>query len=319
MLKRPSYSVLRNVWKLNKTRFIRSWLKKSSYHSPALVMPHTVSPVRPFPDHIPKPPYITDPSCIVKAKSGDIEIKTASQINGMRAVCKLARNILNYTKTKLEIGMTTEDIDMIIYNKCIETQCYPSPLLYRGFPKCVCTSVNNVACHGIPDDRKLVNGDIINIDITVYFNGYHGDLSETYLIGQVDEEGQNLVSAAKKCRDAGIAVCKPGVKFSQIGKHISEEAERQTVSVMPMFCGHGIGEYFHGPPDVIHFDSSYKDDTVMKEGMTFTIEPVITEGSDEIEILDDGWTAVSADGSRSAQFEHTVLITSDGVEILTQE
>lgn len=172
-----------------------------------------------------------------------------------------------------------------------------------------------MACHGIPDNRLLCDGDIINVDVTVYYRGFHGDLSETFLVGDVDAAGRHLVNVARLCRDRGIAVCGPGQPLNTIGETIQGTAEEAKCQVFPVFCGHGIGSYFHGPPDIIHVENNIDDR--MQEGMTFTVEPVITDGEPDIIVLDDGWTAVTVDGSRSAQFEHTILITKHGVEILT--
>ncbi|XP_043931472.1 methionine aminopeptidase 1D, mitochondrial isoform X3 [Protopterus annectens] len=215
-----------------------------------------------------------------------------------------------------EVGMTTEEIDYIVHHETIRHNAYPSPLGYGGFPKSVCTSVNNVVCHGIPDSRALQDGDIINIDVTVYYEGYHGDTSETFLVGNVDEGGQKLVEVARRCRDEAIEVCRPGAAFSVIGNTISHIAHSNGFQVCPDFVGHGIGSYFHGHPEVWHHASDSK--LLMEEGMAFTIEPVLMEGSPEFKILDDKWTAVSLDNKRSAQFEHTVVITSHGAEILTK-
>ncbi|XP_028605509.1 methionine aminopeptidase 1D, mitochondrial isoform X3 [Podarcis muralis] len=215
-----------------------------------------------------------------------------------------------------KVGMTTEEIDCLVHHEIIRQDAYPSPLGYGNFPKSVCTSVNNVACHGIPDSRPLQDGDIINIDVTVYFNGYHGDTSETILVGNVDESGQKLVEVARKCRDEAIAACRPGAPFSVIGNTISHIARQNDLRVCPYFVGHGIGSYFHGHPEVWHHEN--ESDLLMQEGMAFTIEPILMEGSYEFKILKDKWTAVSVDNKRSAQFEHTVVITSRGAEILTQ-
>ena len=185
------------------------------------------------------------------------------------------------------------------------------------FPKSVCTSVNNVVCHGIPDDRPLEDGDIINVDITVFLDGVHGDCSETFLVGNVDESGQKLVQVAKESMEVGVKACGPGVEFRTIGAVIQSHAESQGFQVVPAFTGHGIGSFFHGPPDIYHMQNLYPGR--MKPGVTFTVEPAISEGSHEIVILEDGWTAVTSDNSRSAQFEHTVLITESGVEILTEK
>jgi len=211
--------------------------------------------------------------------------------------------------------MTTDEIDELVHESSVSHGAYPSPLSYRGFPKSCCTSVNNVACHGIPDSRPLQDGDIINVDITVYLNGYHGDTSRTFLIGQVDEQGRRLVQTAERCRDEAVNICRPGQSFCSLGNLISSIAREAGFCVVPVFCGHGVGRQFHELPDIFHFEN--QEPGKMETGMTFTIEPVISEGSSEVIILKDGWTAVSLDNSRSAQFEHTVLITSQGVEVLT--
>nr|XP_033800846.1 methionine aminopeptidase 1D, mitochondrial isoform X2 [Geotrypetes seraphini] len=212
--------------------------------------------------------------------------------------------------------MTTEEIDDLVHQEIISHNAYPSPLHYGGFPKSVCTSVNNVVCHGIPDSRPLQDGDIINIDVTVYHNGYHGDTSETYLVGNVDKHGQKLVEIAQRCRDEAIAACRPGAPLSVIGNTISRIACLNDFQVCSSFVGHGIGSYFHGHPEIWHHANN--SELVMEEGMAFTIEPIIMEGSPEFKILEDGWSAVSVDAKRSAQFEHTIVITPGGAEILTK-
>ncbi|PNI86413.1 METAP1D isoform 6, partial [Pan troglodytes] len=215
-----------------------------------------------------------------------------------------------------KVDMTTEEIDALVHREIISHNAYPSPLGYGGFPKSVCTSVNNVLCHGIPDSRPLQDGDIINIDVTVYYNGYHGDTSETFLVGNVDECGKKLVEVARRCRDEAIAACRAGAPFSVIGNTISHITHQNGFQVCPHFVGHGIGSYFHGHPEIWHHAND--NDLPMEEGMAFTIEPIITEGSPEFKVLEDAWTVVSLDNQRSAQFEHTVLITSRGAQILTK-
>ncbi len=211
-----------------------------------------------------------------------------------------------------------DEIDRLVYDMTTSRGAYPSPLNYRGFPKSVCTSVNNCVCHGIPDSRPLKNGDIINIDITVYINGVHGDCSETYAVGDgVDEAGLRLIDATRKCLDAGLRVCGPQTPFSEIGFSVLNRARSLGFDVVPAFTGHGIGPYFHGPPDIYHVPNKYPGR--MEPGMVFTVEPVITEGGMEIVILEDGWTANALDDSRSAQFEHTILITPGGIEVLTEK
>ncbi|KAK3097890.1 hypothetical protein FSP39_014199 [Pinctada imbricata] len=318
-----SYSLYRTVKQSIKSlsgyrgAFPKSSLQNHGNRKYDLVLPAATTPLRPVPDYIRKPPYIINEK--LDPPRSDIEIKTVEQIQGMRKSCQVARKILNIAATQLKVGMTTDEIDRIIHEECIANNAYPSTLLYRDFPKSVCTSVNNVVCHGIPDLRPLQDGDIINIDVTIYHEGYHGDLSETYLIGSVDEEGQRLVETTRQCRDAAIDICGPGQLFSNIGLVINGLATEAGYNVIPHFCGHGIGSYFHGPPEILHYAYLDHEKLKMEEGMTFTIEPILTEGEEDITVLSsDGWTAVSNDGSRSAQFEHTVLITDGGVEILTE-
>ncbi|XP_018091394.1 methionine aminopeptidase 1D, mitochondrial isoform X4 [Xenopus laevis] len=267
-----------------------------------------------------KPDYVT--TGIVPDWGDYIEIKDEDQIQGLRQACQLARHILLMAGKSLKVGMTTEEIDALVHENIISWNAYPSPLGYGGFPKSVCTSVNNVVCHGIPDSRALQDGDIINIDVTVshhclvYFGGYHGDTSETFLVGNVDKCGRGLVKIARRCRDEAIAVCKPGAPFSSIGNTISRIAGENGFRVCPSFVGHGIGSFFHGHPEIWHHANN--NDMPMEEGMAFTIEPIIMEGSPDFKILKDKWTAVSVDNKRSAQCEHTIVITSGGAEILTK-
>ncbi|KAK1878984.1 Methionine aminopeptidase 1D mitochondrial [Dissostichus eleginoides] len=280
--------------------FWRKW--KSSQN---VVRPATVQPAYAVPKHIVQPEW-----------PDYLEIKDQEQIDGLARACQLARHVLLLAGRSLRVGMTTDDIDFIVHQETIKHNAYPSPLRYGGFPKSVCTSVNNVICHGIPDSRQLEDGDIINVDVTVYLDGYHGDTSETFLIGQVDEVGQRLVETARRCRDEAIAACRPGAQLCVIGNTISEIALASGFRVCPYFIGHGIGSYFHCHPEIWHHAND--NDMVMDEGMSFTIEPILMEGSSEFRILRDKWTAVSTDNKRSAQFEHTVVITSDGVDILTK-
>ncbi|MEE6489615.1 hypothetical protein FKM82_015628 [Ascaphus truei] len=280
----------------------------------SIVCPATVSPAHPVPEHIMKPDYVT--TGIVPNWGDYIEIKDEDQIQGLRQACQLARHILLRAGKSLKVGMTTDAIDSFVHQNIMSHNAYPSPLGYGGFPKSVCTSVNNVVCHGIPDSRPLQDGDIINIDVTVYSGGYHGDTSETFLVGSVDKHGQKLVEVARRSRDEAIAACRPGAPFSVIGNTISQIAKENDFQVCPHFVGHGIGSYFHGHPEIWHHaNDNY---FLMEEGMAFTIEPIIMEGSPDFKILQDRWTAVSVDNKRSAQFEHTIVITSGGAEILTK-
>ncbi|XP_037643473.1 methionine aminopeptidase 1D, mitochondrial isoform X2 [Sebastes umbrosus] len=270
------------------------WRKWKSSHS--VVRPATVRPACAVPKHIVRPDYVG--TGLLPEWPDYIEIKYQEQIEGLSRACQLARHVLLLAGRSLRVGMTTDEIDFIVHQETIKHNAYPSPLRYGGFPKSVCTSVNNVVCHGIPDSRQLQDGDIINVDVTV------------------DEDGQRLVETARRCRDEAIAACKPGAQLCVIGNTISEIAHAGGFQVCPYFIGHGIGSYFHCHPEIWHHAND--NDMTMDEGMSFTIEPILMEGSAEFRILRDKWTAVSADDKRSAQFEHTVAITSDGVDILTK-
>ncbi|XP_070701378.1 methionine aminopeptidase 1D, mitochondrial [Pempheris klunzingeri] len=290
------------------------WKKWKSSSVGNVVRPATVRPAYAVPKHIVRPDYVS--TGLVPEWPDYIEIKDQEQIEGLARACRLARHVLLLAERSLRVGITTDEIDFIVHQETIKHNAYPSPLRYGGFPKSVCTSVNNVVCHGIPDCRQLQDGDIINIDVTVYLDGYHGDTSETFFIGDVDEVGRRLVETARHCRDEAIAACKPGAQLCVIGNTISEIAKASGFQVCPYFIGHGIGSYFHCYPEIWHHAND--NDMIMDEGMAFTIEPILMEGSAEFRILKDKWTAVSADDKRSAQFEHTVVITSDGVDILTK-
>lgn len=240
-------------------------LKKRQYQ---VVTPGVVSPIRKVPDSVAKPAYAIDGASAILSPT-EPELKTKEQIEGMRSACALAATILKFAESFIKVGMTTDEVDQAVHEKCVMEGAYPSPLLYKGFPKSVCTSVNNVTCHGIPDDRKLCDGDIVNVDITVFYEGFHGDCSSTFLVGNVNEAGQRLVAVARQCRDIGIAVCRPSAKFREIGQAISKHASSNGYTVIADFCGHGIGSYFHGPPEIIHVD--YPSKGWMLPGMTFTI------------------------------------------------
>lgn len=204
-----------------------------------------------------------------------------------------------------------------MHQEIVKFGAYPSTLHYKGFPKSCCTSVNNVVCHGIPDDNILQEGDIINIDVTVFHLGCHGDTSDTFKIGVVDDEGCQLISTTQQCLHEAIDICQPGAQFSDIPKVIEPLAKKQGYEVCGHFVGHGVGTRFHSPPNVWHVSSSHANRSVMEPGMIFTIEPILMEGCNSIKILSDGWTAVSRDDRRSAQSEHTVLITQTGSAVLT--
>ena len=246
-----------------------------------------------------------------------IIIKTPEQIEKMRAAGKLAAEVLEMIGPYVKEGVTTEELDNICHDYIVTKQdAYPAPLNYHGFPKSICTSINHVVCHGIPANKKLKKGDIINIDVTVKKDGYHGDTSKMFVIGKTSVKAENLIKVTHECLWKGIEVVKPGAYFGDIGAVIEKHAKKFGYSIVEAFCGHGIGEQFHEEPQVTH---SGKAGTgpMMKEGMIFTIEPMINTGKKTVSILKDGWTAVTKDRSLSAQWEHTILVTKDGYEILT--
>jgi methionyl aminopeptidase len=234
----------------------------------------------------------------------------------MRVAGRAAADVLAVAGRAVAPGVTTDELDAIAHERCIELGAYPSPLNYRGFPKSICTSVNEVICHGIPDTRALVDGDIVNIDVTVYLDGVHGDTNATFLVGDVDEQSRRLVGVTRECLDLGIKAVRPGRPISDIGRAIEAHASAHRLGVVRSFVGHGIGGQFHMEPSIPHYYTPAAS-TVMTPGMTFTIEPMITMGTWRERIWEDGWTAVTADGRRSAQFEHTLVVTDEGAEVLT--
>ncbi|KAF7130857.1 hypothetical protein RHSIM_Rhsim10G0119200 [Rhododendron simsii] len=341
--------------------------------------PGKVSPRQPVPSDIPQPPYVKSrkPPGIVSGP----EVHDETGIDCMRASGRLAAQVLEYAGSLVKPSITTDEIDQAVHQMIIDNGAYPSPLGYGGFPKSVCTSVNECICHGIPDSRALEDGDIVNIDVTVYLNGYHGDTSKTFYCGEVDGEAKKLVQVTKECLDKAISVCAPGVEYKKIGKTIQDHADIHRYGVVRQFVGHGVGRVFHADPVIMHYRN--KDPGRMILNQTFTIgvetlvdgidfclgssmenllesgncgaiargmpchfandtsstlatagrnhlivfvqlhcfnltEPMLTIGSINPIMWDDNWTVVTEDGSLSAQFEHTILITKDGAEILTQ-
>ena len=234
----------------------------------------------------------------------------------MRVAGRIAAEVLIEVGKAVAPGVTTDELDRVGHEACIERGAYPSPLNYRGYPKSVCTSVNEVICHGIPDSRKLLDGDVVNVDVTAFIEGVHGDTNATFLVGDVDEASKDLIRATRQAMHAGIATVRPGSKVNDIGRAIEASVKGGTYGVVQEFIGHGIGDQFHTSLQIPHYyDPRHR--TVIEEGMTFTIEPMITIGSPELYVWDDDWTAVTISGQRCAQFEHTLLVTSTGVEILT--
>lgn len=247
-------------------------------------------------------------------------VKTAEEIAKMRVAGRLAAQVLTMIEPYVKEGITTNELNDICHDYIVnELQAVPAPLNYRGFPKSICTSPNHVVCHGIPSDKKLKSGDILNIDITVIKDGYHGDTSKMFLIGQPPVRAQRIVKIAQECLYLGISMVKPGASLKQIGAAIQQHAERNYCSVVREYCGHGIGSEFHEDDfQVLHYDSPEIDETILEPGLTFTIEPMINLGKRDVKLLPDGWTVVTKDHSLSAQWEHTLLVTENGCEVLTQ-
>lgn len=246
-----------------------------------------------------------------------ISIKSKRELELMRQSCTLAADTLEYLGGCLSIGMSTEDINTLCHEYIIKHGAYPSPLNYNGFPKSVCTSLNNVICHGIPSKKDILkDGDILNIDVTTYLHKFHGDTNRTFFIGNVKPEVKLLVDTAYECMMAGINEVKPGGRLGSIGAVIEEIAHARNFSVVRDYCGHGIGREFHEEPQVLHYGKR-NTGVEMKPGMTFTIEPMINLGSHHTKLLSDNWTVITRDGKWSAQFEHTILVTEEGHEILT--
>jgi methionyl aminopeptidase len=246
-----------------------------------------------------------------------IELKSAKDIEQLRVVSLMAAETLLLVGEKLRVGMTTEEINTIVHEDTIRRGAYPAPLNYRGFPKSVCTSVNDVVCHGIPDATVLKDGDIVNVDVTTFYKGFYGDTSATFYIGTPSAEARKVTEAARKALDLGIAEVKEGARLGDIGAAIQEYVESQGMSVVRDFVGHGIGRKFHEPPQVKHYGKRGTGER-MKVGMVFTIEPMVNVGEWEIDVDPaDKWTVTTADGSLSAQFEHTIAVTKTGCEVLT--
>ncbi len=265
------------------------------------------------------PPQIARPEYAISGRPGPnrgSEVKSAEVLERMRRVCRLSANLLAELSTRARVGVTTEELDAFAHQWAIDHGAYPSPLNYRGYPKSICTSVNEVICHGIPDDRPLADGDIVNLDVTLFFEGVHGDCSATVFVGDVGEESKRLVRVTKECLDLGIAAVKPGEPINAIGRAIERHASAHGYSVVPAYCGHGIGERFHTELQIPHYYERGAN-LRMVPGMTFTIEPMIAVGTGESYVWEDDWTAVTADLKRTAQFEHTIAVTEQGAEILT--
>jgi methionyl aminopeptidase len=279
------------------------------------VLPGKISAVRPVPAHIQRPDYVTNGG---RPKNTNVSlIKNADTIERMRAACKAAAQVAQIVKAHVAVGVTTDELDAVAHQAYIDLGGYPSCVGYGGFPKSICTSVNEIICHGIPDDRPLEDGDIVNLDVTIFLNGVHGDHSIMVGVGNVPESSVQLMQVTKECLNLGIAAVKPGLPINVIGAAIEAHAKKFGFGVVRAFIGHGIGEVFHMQPNVPHYFDRHAR-FVMQPGMTFTIEPMITlSGKYEYDTWDDDWTAVTHDLSRTAQWEHTILVTDTGAEVLT--
>lgn len=246
------------------------------------------------------------------------KIKTPDEIKKMRVAGKLAGQVLEMIGSFVKPGVTTDELDQICHDYIVNTQkAIPACLNYRGFPKSICTSVNHQVCHGIPGSKKLKDGDIINIDVTVIKDGYHGDTSKMYFVGKPSILAERLVRVTQECMYLGIQQVKPGAHLGDIGAVIQEHAEKNRFTVVREYCGHGIGSVFHEDPNVLHYGKPGTLEKI-KPGMIFTIEPMINAGARFVKLLPDGWTVVTKDHSLSAQWEHTILVTETGYEVLTK-
>lgn len=246
-----------------------------------------------------------------------VTIKTGEEINKMRVAGRLAGEVLMMIGEHVKPGVTTEELNQICHDYIVNTQdAIPAPLNYNGFPKSICTSVNHVVCHGIPSEKRLKSGDIINIDVTVIKDSYHGDTSKMFFVGEPSILAKRLVTVTQECLYKAIDIVKPGTTLGDIGALIQEHAESHRFSIVREYCGHGIGRVFHEDPQVLHYGKAGSG-MVLTEGMTFTIEPMINAGKRHVKLLGDDWTVVTKDRKLSAQWEHTLLVTADGVEVLT--
>ena len=278
------------------------------------VRPGLVAPRRRVPSHIERPPY---------ARSGEPGpavspmVRSSEEIEAMRRAGQMAAEVLLFAGKLVGPGVTTDSIDAEVHDEIVRRGAYPSPLNYRGYPKSVCTSINEVICHGIPDSRALADGDIVNIDVTVFLEGVHGDTSVTFEVGEVDDHSRHLVRETRTAMYLGIEAVKNGAPVSAIGRAIESHARAHRLGVVREFIGHGVGTEFHSGLQIPHYyDRNHT--TPLGTGMTFTIEPMLTLGAPNLYLWDDQWTAVTADQRRSAQFEHTLLCLDDSAEILTR-
>jgi methionyl aminopeptidase len=275
--------------------------------------PGRVGPVRPVPSEIPRPEYVGKRG---PTPSTDPYVQPPEIIEAMRIAGRIGARALAAGGEAVRPGVTTDEIDRVVHEYLVDNGAYPSTLGYRGFPKSCCTSLNEVICHGIPDTTVISDGDIVNIDVTAYIGGVHGDTNATFLAGDVAEEDRLLVERTREAMMRAIKAVRPGRPLNVVGRVIESYAKRFGYGVVRDFTGHGIGRSFHSGLVVLHYDAP-EVETLMEQGMTFTIEPMINLGTIDYDIWDDGWTVVTKDRRRTAQFEHTILVTAEGSEILT--
>ena len=282
--------------------------------SRAALVPGQVSPRRAVPAHIPRPEYVDRPMPAPWRGSDVLDDDTVARV---RVAARIAAQALQEVGRHVVPGVTTDELDAIGHQFLVDHDAYPSTLGYRGFPKSLCTSVNEVICHGIPDSTVIEDGDIVNVDVTAFVGGVHGDNNATFLAGDVDEESRLLVERTREALQRAITAVRPGREINVIGRVIEKYAARFGYGVVRDFTGHGVGPAFHTGLVVPHYDAAPEYATVIEPGMVFTIEPMLDLGTADWEMWDDGWTVVTADRRRSAQFEHTLLVTESGAEILT--
>src|SRR3954471_3086368 len=279
----------------------------------SLLTPGIISPRRPVPASIPRPEYVDKPAPTPYDGS---YVTSPELVEKMRVASKLAAQALEAVGAAAKPGVSTDELDRVGHEYLIERGAYPSTLGYKNYPKSLCTSVNEVICHGIPDDRPLIDGNVVKIDITAFKEGVHGDTCGTFYVGEVRPEVRELGERTKEAMLRGIRTAQPGRPISVIGRVIESYAKRFGYGVVRDYTGHGVGPSFHTKPTILHYDEP-RATTIMEPGMTFTVEPMLTLGTYEWESWDDDWTIVTKDGSWAAQWEHTVAVTDDGVEILT--
>jgi methionyl aminopeptidase len=286
----------------------------SPVHSRSPLVPGALSPRRPVPSNIARPEYVGKPG---PAPWRGPNVFDAATVEAIRVASRIAAQALEEVGRHVAPGVTTDELDAVGHQFLLDHGAYPSTLGYRGFPKSLCTSVNEVICHGIPDSTVVEDGDIVNVDITAFVGGVHGDNNATFLAGEVDEESRLLVERTREALDRAIKAVKPGREINVIGRVIEKYAHRFGYGVVRDYTGHGVGPAFHTGLVVPHYDAAPLYETLIEPGMVFTIEPMLNLGTPDWIMWDDDWTVLTADGRRSAQFEHTLLVTDDGAEILT--